>query len=91
MGGAEIHDVAERYFAQVEADVRLWPDYDALAHLTLPARYLKRRTGITLDLKRYGDRIEAILKILAQRGKGLEINMSGMRSSHATACPARGS
>ncbi len=51
-----------------------WNGFDALAHLTYPLRYYPAELLADFDIWQYRDRIELILKLLAQNGKALEIN-----------------
>ncbi|MCR5652316.1 MAG: histidinol-phosphatase HisJ family protein [Ruminococcus sp.] len=55
-------------------------DFDSLAHLTYPLRYIIERTDIRPDLEDYSAVIDNILKTLVKRDKALEINTSGIRS-----------
>lgn len=55
-------------------------DFDSLAHLTYPLRYIYGRDGVAMDMAPYEDKYDQILTVLAQRGKALEINTSGARS-----------
>ena len=54
-----------------------WNGFDSLAHLTFPLRYFPPELLADFDLWQYRDRLEAILKKLAQNGKSLEINTKG--------------
>lgn len=53
-------------------------DYDALAHMTYPLRYMTGIHGIAVNLRDFSEEIDAILKTLVRRGKALEINTSGL-------------
>lgn len=53
-------------------------DFDCLAHLDLVKRYAAFR-GIHVDLTDYPDELTAVLKRVIERGKGIEINTSGIR------------
>lgn len=61
------------YFAQME-QLMDWGNFDALAHLPYPLRYIVQRDGQPVSLRRYGDQIIALLRRLTQSGKALEIN-----------------
>ena len=57
-----------------------WGQFDAMAHMTLPLRYVKGRDEVVdFHLGPYEERIQEILRVLAQTGKGIEINTSGLR------------
>ncbi len=55
--------------------------FDVMAHIGYTIRYM-RRDGfdVSFDIKNFGDKTEAILKNLIERGKGIEINCSGYRT-----------
>lgn len=61
-------------------------DFDCLGHIDLIRRYAARQ-GIPVDLSDYSEQLEAVLKKLVQRGKGLEINTSGLRQETASLLP----
>jgi len=64
-----------------------WGKFDSLAHLTYPLRYIMGEHKIDFNLKKYMTQIENILKKLAQSGKALEINTSGLRQAYGTMMP----
>jgi len=53
-------------------------DYDVLAHLTFLAKTYGNPLKQPIAYRDYREVVDEILKILAQKGKGLEINTSGM-------------
>ena len=53
-------------------------DFDSLGHVDLVKRYAANH-GIKVDLAEYPDQLMPILRRLAERGKALEINTSGLR------------
>ena len=61
------------YFDQLEQLVD-WGNFDSLAHLPYPLRYMVQRDGQSITLHRYDDRIDALLRRLAEEGKALEVN-----------------
>ena len=61
------------YFTQEERLVE-WGNFDSLAHLPYPLRYIAQRDGQPVTLKRYEERIVEILCMLIQNGKALEVN-----------------
>ena len=75
------HDVREAmdlYFDAVHKLVA-WGKFHSLAHLTYPFRYIP----IGKSPKGYGlwqDKIDCILRLLAEKGLALEINTSGLRN-----------
>ncbi|MBQ3379138.1 MAG: histidinol-phosphatase HisJ family protein [Clostridia bacterium] len=54
-------------------------DYDVLGHITYPLRYIKR-DGYTIDINAYSEEIDAILKTVIERGRGIEVNTSGLNN-----------
>lgn len=58
--------------------VTKWGNYDVMAHLTYPLRYITGKYKIPVDLRRYDDLIEQILQTIAQTGRAIEINTSGL-------------
>ncbi len=53
-------------------------DFDVLAHLDLPKRHFRPING-SFDPEPYAELIHAALQSLIQRGKGIEVNCSGLR------------
>lgn len=51
-------------------------DFDILAHLTCPLRYIKGKYKINIDMSRYNDKIEQILALIIKKGIALEVNTS---------------
>ena len=73
----DIEKTLDEYFENVFR-VAQWGQFDSLAHLTYPFRYIPadRQPG---GYGRWEDIIDAIFRTLAQNGKALEINTSGLR------------
>ncbi|SDN70367.1 histidinol-phosphatase HisJ family protein [Acetanaerobacterium elongatum] len=86
MGEEEIDCILKNYFKDL-LDICNWNEFDCLAHLTYPLRYITGTHGIPVELSRYNDIIDEILKTLARNGKALEINTSGFRQGLETALP----
>lgn len=51
-------------------------DFDILAHLTCPLRYISGKFGIAVDLKKFDSLITEILKTIIQKKIALEVNTS---------------
>lgn len=75
-----------RYFDEL-LDTALNADFDSLAHLTYPLRYIYERTDIKPDLNKYGEIIDEIFSALIKRGKALEINTSGLYKGMGVTMP----
>lgn len=82
----EIHQYLTFYFEYL-ARIAKWNQYDVLAHLTYPLRYITGNCSIPIDLKKYADIIEDTLKTVAQNGKGIEINTSSLDDGIKDFCP----
>ncbi|MGM9538271.1 MAG: PHP domain-containing protein [Candidatus Onthomonas sp.] len=63
------------YFTSLEALMN-WGNFDSLAHLPYPLRYMAQRDGQPVTLEPYEDRILALLRALIRRDKALEVNSS---------------
>ena len=52
-----------------------------MAHIGYCRRYMFRRDGVdaALTLEKFGDKIRQLLRKLIDKGKGIEINCSGLR------------
>ncbi len=61
-------------------------DFDCMGHIDLIKRYAGRQ-GFHIRLIDYFDEVEAILKRLVRRDKGLEINTSGLRQGLGETLP----
>ena len=55
-----------------------WGNFDSLAHLTYPVRYIKGNYNIDVDLNDYKAQIDEILELLIKDDKALELNTSGL-------------
>lgn len=62
-------------------------DYDALAHLSYPLRYLNGMCKKNFSLDNYMSGFEDILKTVIKRGKAIEINTSGLAGDWHTTMP----
>ena len=75
----QAQDLLTRYFDELLEMVQ-WNEFDSLAHMTYPLRYLVGRDGLDIDMTPHQPKIRAILSTLAANGKALEINTSGLRA-----------
>lgn len=64
-------------------------DFDALAHLTCPLRYINGRYHRNISIWPYENLIREILGSLIRRQKSLEVNTSGIRSFYGELLPGR--
>ena len=59
-----------------------------MAHITYPIRYMNGKHHLGVELSRMDDLIDLTLRTLAQNGRALEINTSGIRQSPKEALPS---
>ena len=88
MTSDEITLLLDDYFDELLEMCRVC-DFDILAHLTYPLRYIEGEHGIIVSTERYTEKIAAIFRQLIYRGKGLEINTSGLRQKYGRTFPDR--
>lgn len=53
-------------------------DFDVMGHLTYPLRYAFERRGMRMDTAPFEEKFRALFRILIERGKGIELNVSGL-------------
>jgi len=72
-------DCAEqRYFETMLACVKNHEDFDVLGHLTYISKPMANPTKRLIPYAQFGDLTDEILKALVSKGKGMEINTSGL-------------
>lgn len=67
-----------RCLEQTLACVKAHDEFDVLGHLTYPSKARANPTHRPIHYDTYRQIIDEILRILAQRGQGIEVNTSGM-------------
>lgn len=87
MSTDEIYNLLERYFLEVHELCKL-NCFDVLGHLTYCLRYMKCRNNICPDISRFDEIIAESFRLLAQNGKGIEINTSGIRQGFGSCFPS---
>lgn len=85
MKGKEKKTIYKDYFNEVYKTA-LYGEFDVLGHLDLMKRYAYEYVG-NYNYDDYEEYIEKILSTVIKRGKGIEINTSGMRSDFKEAFP----
>ncbi len=88
--GALRRDVSERYFDKYFDDMLEMTesmDFDILAHLTCPLRYMNGKFGLGIDCKKYKDKIEKILSLIIEKNIALEVNTSCIGSNYSELLP----
>lgn len=75
-----------RYFESILANIKAFDDFDVYGHLDYAVRYCAEKCYSPLD---YRELLDEILRLLVEKGKGIEINTSGLRSglSHCNPHP----
>lgn len=75
LGIEKVYEYLDCYFRDIITMTEEM-DFDILAHLTCPLRYIKGKFGISVDLKRYDTKITQILRKIIDRNIALEVNTS---------------
>lgn len=65
---------------QESIELAEWGNFDVMGHLTYPLRYMCGRDGISLPdiTDRYETVLQKLFEILCRKGKGIEVNLSGL-------------
>lgn len=72
-----IYDYAGVYFDEM-TEMAETADFDILAHLTCPFRYINGKCGKNADIMKFEDKIRSILSVIIERKIALEVNTSGL-------------
>lgn len=62
-------------------------DYDVLGHVTYPSRYIFERTGNKPDMAVFYEEFCSLFKIVIEKGKGIEVNLSGLARNSGAPMP----
>ncbi len=76
----------DEYFKEVYKLCQ-WGKFDVLGHLTYTLRYIEGEYGFKVDMSPYRDIIAESFKTLVSKGKGIEINTSGLRQKYGKTFP----
>lgn len=63
----------DNYFETMLQSVQ-WGKFDIFGHIPYPMRYMRDRDGQDVSLDRYQDQIREILKLIIEKGRGIEVN-----------------
>lgn len=74
----DINSTMKEYFSEILTMLE-WGNFDVLAHLTYPFRYLYAKNNIRVDINEYKTQVDDILKLAAEKNIALEINSAGLR------------
>ena len=88
MSDATVNAYLARYFEDMLETVETF-DFDVLAHLTCPLRYISGKFGRTVDLSVHGEKIDAILRGIIARSIALEVNTSSLDTQYDALLPDR--
>lgn len=69
------------YFDEIIEMIKVC-DFDILAHLTCPFRYITGKYGINVNIDEFYDKIKTILKLIIDKKIALEINTSCMYTNN---------
>ncbi len=64
-------------------------DYDVLGHITYPLKAICEQTGRIPDMRKYEKQFRRIFEAVIKRGKGIEVNTSGLRCRLGSLLPDR--
>ncbi len=76
--GKTMHRAYERYLEEVRHCVRLHDDFDVLGHLTYVCKSPNNPYARPVCYDDFSSLVDDILRTLVQKGKGMEINTSGV-------------
>lgn len=62
-------------------------DFDVLGHITYPSRYYFLKTKRRVDFHKFWEQYRQLFHVLIQRGKGIEVNTSGLYGESREAMP----
>ena len=73
----EADEFMRAYFTDMKKLLEI-ADFDILAHLTCPLRYVVGKHGKRVDMARYEDDVDEILQAVIKKGIALEVNTSSL-------------
>lgn len=76
----QCYELMDKYLDQ-SMEIAKMDFFDVMGHIGYCYRYMAKSGFFPrLDLSRYGDKIRALLKLLIENGRGIELNTSGIRN-----------
>ncbi len=81
-----IPELLKAYFEEIYKLCQ-WGKFDILGHLTYTLRYIEGEFGYKVNLLPYEEIIAESFRLLADKGKGIEINTSGLRQKYGKTFP----
>ena len=82
-----LDDVFHRYFAEI-LEMLEWGQFDTLAHITYPLRYICR-PGEKPSFSKYQEELDAVLLKIIEKDKAIEFNTSRILRKDAPVLPDR--
>jgi histidinol-phosphatase (PHP family) len=76
--GKTVDQAEQIYFEEMLRCVQLHDNFDVLGHLTYISKVRAHPAPRLVSLDRYRDQVAAIMEELIRKGKGIEVNTSGM-------------
>ena len=76
--GKTVFEAERKYLEDTLCCVKVHDDFDVLGHLTYLSKARAHPTHRLIPLEQHWDLVEEILKTLVAKGKGMEINTSGV-------------
>jgi histidinol-phosphatase (PHP family) len=73
------HEAYERYLQEILCSIKSYDNFDIIGHIGYAARYGDFKDK-QLRYKDYSDLLDQILKATIDKGKGIELNTSGIRT-----------
>lgn len=80
--GRTYDECVRTYFTSVVENIKAFENFDVYGHIDYIVRYLNHRPK-DYDFKDYQDYIDMILKLLIEKGKGIEVNTGGFKAGLA--------
>jgi histidinol-phosphatase (PHP family) len=80
-----VPQITESYYRHL-IELSAYGEYDCLGHIDLIKRHLVR-CGFPVEYEKYEGYIDEILKNVISRGKGIEVNTSGIRQGAGEPMP----
>lgn len=77
----------EQNFSEI-LRIAKWGKFDVLGHITYALRYIQGNQNIPVDMTPYQDIIRDIFRTVIEKGKGIEINTSGLRQKYGDTFPS---
>ena len=82
----QVDEFMDAYFDDMQTMLEVL-DFDILAHLTNPLRYIVGKYGFQVDLGRYKDKIRRILQYIIDHGIAFELNTSSLHTPYGKTMP----